>query len=334
MKIRPIAAAAAEFAGWYDVYRRARLVEYPQGPTWLQRELAVIYEPTRWFDSRLWVAESDGAVVGAAGMTLPLSDNLERADVDVSVVPEAWRRGIGSALLDEAVVAARAAGRRILMSWLEGPTGLDTTAATAFAAAHGFTPRLQEIARAQRAPFDLETAAALEEDARRRASAYRIVQWRDRAPDDLVDELARLNQRMSTDAPVGELDFAEEAWDADRVRSAESRRARMGRQSFATAALAADGTMAGVTDVVVATDSDATAFQDLTIVDPRHRGHRLGLLMKAANLRLVLGDRPGIESIWTWNAESNRFMIGVNELLGYRVEGWSSGYQLDLPDAT
>lgn len=332
MKIRPIGVAAPEFAGWYDVYRRAFLEEYPDGPIWLQREKAVIHEPTRWFDEYLWVAEDNGVVVGAATMSLPLTDNLERADVAVYVAPEVRRNGIGSALIDEVIQAARSAQRRVLMSWLEGPIEHDTTSATVFATAHGFTERLREIARVQRTPYDLGAAAALEADASIHAGDYRIVQWRDSAPGDHAEELARLNQRMSTDAPIGDLDYAEEVWDVERIRTAERRAARMGRQEFTTAAIASDGTMAGVTKLAVAADSDATAFQDLTIVDPRHRGHRLGLLMKAANLRLLLADRPGVRSIWTWNAATNTFMIGVNKLLGYRIEGWSAGYQVELGD--
>jgi hypothetical protein len=85
-----------------------------------------------------------------------------------------------------------------------------------------------------------------------------------------------------------------------------------------------------MTTIVIAVDSDDTAFQDTTIVDPVHRGHRLGLLLKAANVRAVLAERPGVRAVWTWNAETNTQMIAINETLGYRVEAWSAGYQRDL----
>ncbi|HEU0041201.1 MAG TPA: hypothetical protein VFQ15_02510, partial [Jiangellaceae bacterium] len=72
---------------------------------------------------------------------------------------------------------------------------------------------------------------------------------------------------------------------------------------------------------------DECAFQDTTIVDPAHRGHRLGLLLKAANFRSLIHDRPGVQAVWTWNADSNSQMISINETLGYRPEGWSAAYQ-------
>ena len=56
----------------------------------------------------------------------------------------------------------------------------------------------------------------------------------------------------------------------------------------------------------------------------RHRGHRLGLLLKAEMNLWLREAEPQLETIDTWNAESNDHMIGVNELLGYRVLGASS----------
>ena len=66
------------------------------------------------------------------------------------------------------------------------------------------------------------------------------------------------------------------------------------------------------------------AWQFLTVVDPAHRGHRLGLAVKLANLRYALGHEPALRAIDTWNAAANRHMIAINEALGFRpVDVWS-----------
>lgn len=91
--------------------------------------------------------------------------------------------------------------------------------------------------------------------------------------------------------------------------------------------MAPDGSMAGLTTVAVPLDSDADAFQGTTVVDPAHRGRRLGLLLKAANFAAVYDARPGVQQIWTWNAESNTHMININEIMGYQVQGWEKIYQ-------
>jgi RimJ/RimL family protein N-acetyltransferase len=52
-----------------------------------------------------------------------------------------------------------------------------------------------------------------------------------------------------------------------------------------------------------------------------HRGHRLGLLVKTAMVEWLRAAEPTVDRIQTWNAESNRFMIAVNEALGYTILG-------------
>ena len=61
-----------------------------------------------------------------------------------------------------------------------------------------------------------------------------------------------------------------------------------------------------------------------------HRGHKLGLLLKT-DMNLWLREvQPQLVEISTWNAESNDFMIGVNEAIGYRVMGRELEFQKSL----
>src|SRR5690606_3270613 len=176
--------------------------------------------------------------------------------------------------------------------------------------------------RVQRAPFQLGRLAELEQEALPRSAGYRLESWRHRVPPEHLAGYARLAGRMSTDAPLGDLDYEPEVWDPARVLATEQRRARMDREWWCTVAVAPDGSLAGMTEIMAARKNNRDAYQGDTIVDRDHRGHRLGLLLKVANLRALLADRPDVSSIWTWNAESNRFMISVNEKLGYVKAGW------------
>ena len=56
-----------------------------------------------------------------------------------------------------------------------------------------------------------------------------------------------------------------------------------------------------------------------TAVARAHRGHRLGLLLKIDMMRWLAEAEPQLEVIETWNNADNRFMINVNEALGYRL---------------
>lgn len=48
-----------------------------------------------------------------------------------------------------------------------------------------------------------------------------------------------------------------------------------------------------------------------------HRGHRLGMLLKIANIQHLQERHPGHPQITTFNAEENRFMLDVNEAVGF-----------------
>ena len=50
-----------------------------------------------------------------------------------------------------------------------------------------------------------------------------------------------------------------------------------------------------------------------------HRGHRLGPLMKIADLLWLHEREPHIDRIITWNATSNAHMPPINEAMGFTL---------------
>ncbi len=58
-----------------------------------------------------------------------------------------------------------------------------------------------------------------------------------------------------------------------------------------------------------------------TIVHPEHRGHRLGLAVKLANLEALAEEAPAVRRIVTGNAAVNAPMIAVNDMMGFEVAG-------------
>ncbi|HTU06644.1 MAG TPA: GNAT family N-acetyltransferase, partial [Trebonia sp.] len=91
---------------------------------------------------------------------------------------------------------------------------------------------------------------------------------------------------------------------------------------------------AGLTQVYIDPGVPSWGYQGLTAVTRPHRGHRLGLLVKAAMLDWLAEAEPALERIQTGNAASNAFMIEVNETLGYRLlePAWQL-YQLPVTEA-
>ena len=151
-----------------------------------------------------------------------------------------------------------------------------------------------------------------------RAAAYRIVTFDTVCPDAHLESFGRLLGMLIAEIPLGELDLADSEWPPERLRGAERRWLDIGRHVLTALAIAPDGSVAGSSDVRV-NDADPTHGQvGITLVDPAHRGHRLGLALKVATHDLVLAGFSECASVDTCNAEVNTHMNAVNEALGYR----------------
>jgi hypothetical protein len=70
--------------------------------------------------------------------------------------------------------------------------------------------------------------------------------------------------------------------------------------------------------------------QEDTLVLREHRGHRLGMLLKLANLQFLERVHPGHPAIVTFNAEENRPMLSVNEHVGFVPVGYEAVWKRTL----
>ena len=136
---------------------------------------------------------------------------------------------------------------------------------------------------------------------------------------------------MSTDPPLGDMTWEPEVWDAARWRDGERRSCAKGYRAVGSAAVhLPTGRAVGYSDIGVSRRWPQVGYQWATIVESAHRGHRLGALLKAANLQLLISELPDTRLVNTWNAAVNTHMISVNETLGFRpVERWTE-WQLEL----
>lgn len=259
---------------------------------------------------------------GLARIELPAHDNPHLAVVDVLVAPGQRRRGTGRALWLAAADLARADGRRTLLA--EARVG--GTAEALFASV-GAEPELEEVQRLQRLrELDPVRVEELRQTAARAARGYRLDSWTGPTPPSLQAAVAGLQHTLN-DAPMGGLDHDGERWDADRLAVRDAAVVAAGLRMHTVVALSAHGEPAGFTDVAVAEDG-AFAWQWGTGVVPAHRGHRLGLLLKATMVERLRALEPALEVVTTWNATSNAHMVAVNDALGYvavdRVREWQA----------
>jgi len=321
---------------WHVVDDGTRSGDVPADP--LSEVLPRVHQkPESGEQTELWVGTVGGEPVACGELMLPMLDNEANATLEVRVLAEHRRRGYGTALLNHLLERARADGRHRIYGEISEPIdeAAEPTPGVAFARAKGARPVLFEIRRVlDLRTLDDDELARLGEEARKRAAGYSLVQWVDRTPDDVIDDIALLKGRMSVDVPLEEMQWDAEAYDASRVRALEEEIAKRRRRVVVTAARHDEsGRLAGYTDIGVNVDHPRVAYQWDTIVLGPHRGHRLGMLMKLANLELLRRTIPGVEIINTWNAGVNEHMIAVNEAMGFRPAERERQWQLDLMEA-
>ncbi|MBO0818300.1 MAG: GNAT family N-acetyltransferase, partial [Actinobacteria bacterium] len=189
---------------------------------------------------------------------------------------------------------------------------------TAFARAVGATQRFTGVFWALR-PRSLPAGrlAALRERAASAAAGYSLVSWEGPVAEDRLVEVAALFD-VEDDAPRPE-GQAPPGWDPARVRAADQRAAEQGLRFYTVAAADRTGRLVAITQLGVDPLDAGSAFQELTAVARPHRGHRLGLLIKAAMLELLAAHEPQLTQIVTLTAEDNEHMNAINTELGFEI---------------
>lgn len=289
-----------------------------------------------WEPKRLLVARVDGRIVARAVFEIE-PEETPTAWLSVEVLSSHRRQGIGAALFDRLASMCESSGRTILQAYvpqkvhdgpsITAPTGFGSVPrdsdSTRFLLARGFV--LEQVERMSRLdlPATLPTVVA---------DGYHVVSWTGRTPPEHLESIAALRTGMQTDAPVAGLEPDRTPWTAERVSEDDDNLEASPRLALTSLAVhTASGAAAGFTELSVPDSLDRPVGQGDTIVLRAHRGHRLGMLLKVANLRYLAAVAPGHPSVTTFNAEENRPMLSVNEELGFVPWGYEGAWKASPP---
>lgn len=314
-------------AEWHAVLQAVEQDDWPDRTGYGLRDVRA-YARHRGTSRRivqLAAGERGGRVVGVGVMEVPLRDNLHSVDVTVAVHPEHRRLGAGSAIVTSMAELAAAEGRRSLNSIVDVPVAVaETHPSSSFARSVGFEATLPGNSRYLKVPLDPGRAHELRAVVRgaRDADGYRTLTWVAPWPTEFVEDHCELQRRMSTDEPPGDEDKEEEMWDGARIREEdELLEARGVWKLTAVAQHIGTGRLVAYSELLMSPDAPTEAWQLATIVHPEHRGHRLGLAVKLANVEALAEEAPAVRRIVTGNAARNAPMIAVNDMMGFEVVG-------------
>lgn len=329
-------ADAADFAAAVDIAMTVEAEGYSTDDLRLSAAESLPWWQDPSSPRRLFGVRVDGRLVARA-MYDRLVTDPDNAWAMVQVLAPFRNRGIGTALADAIEGHVRAEGRSKILVYavspdapgerVDSPTGFGSVPAgnteVRFLRERGY--ELQQVERASRLalPVDLEIPDP--------GADYRLHYWIDATPPEWREDMANLYTRMSTDAPTAGLEEPEDVYTVERILAMEEAHALSPRSEL-TAAVehVPSGRLAGFTALSVPAEPDRAVHQDDTLVLREHRGHRLGMLLKIANLVHLQRERPGHPSVVTFNAEENRYMLDVNEAVGFVPMGYEGAWRKDL----
>jgi len=149
-------------------------------------------------------------------------------------------------------------------------------------------------------------------------SEYEIRSFVGPVPAELRPTYVDVRNLLAVEAPHGELEIEIGQDTVADFDALEDERIRSGRTAV-TALAVQDGTVVAYADASVPGGEFRHVDQYGTLVHPDHRGHRLGMAVKCAQLRALVEAFPDRHHIQTSNAEVNAQMVAINVALGFEI---------------
>lgn len=289
---------------------------------------------------------SEADVLGVATIDLPMADNRRLADFSIVVRSGRRREGIGTALHAAALKVAEEYERSTIQVWTWAPlripegahqlpaeTGVGAVDADSpeskFLTGHGYVlGQVERLSRLQ-LPGVEELYSRRDEALSGKLADYEIITILGSTPVRFLAGAAALTRVMVADVPTGEMDVEDEVWDEERLVASDVQVETAGRDQLQTFVRhVPSGELAGFTRLFRDRRYPEVAHQWETLVVGEHRGHGLGLLMKAVNHAAVAEFWPEVTRLITGNASENTHMLAINIAMGYEPYAGAGFWEL------
>ena len=295
-------------------------------------------ESSEYWENSFYLAidepvEGGEMAVGFAVINLPLKENLDQVWAFWTVHPAYRGRGIGTALLEQVIrPALRESSRSVVATYGLVPADGDADDPSAppnrLAARLGIERKTMSICRT----LDLHPSAQLLEELEAKAAekleGYQVLVWEGDIPEEHLAGYGQLLRQLDLDDPDEDFENEPADYTPERLRHQEERLRARGMRTIIAVAQAPSGELVGNSVIEWhAGEGTTLAFQENTLVMPKHRGHRLGLALKVAAHQALARRAPHLRRIVTWNSHVNPWMIAINEQLGYEVACREIAYQ-------
>jgi GNAT superfamily N-acetyltransferase len=309
-------------------FGREWMPDDPPTPLEVIEQLYRTKPESRW--SVHFAARDDhDAIVGLASTGYDATEitNRHLRWSELYVHPEHRRRGLGRELLRRlAAAVADQGGDIVLMAQTTDRIPAGDAFASAVGASAGLVSKMNQLVLAE------VDRAKVAEWASVRPVGYRLERLDGPTPDRFLPTWIQAAEGMN-DAPRGDLAMEDEHLTAEQIREWNEWERALGIERWLILAVhEATGEGAGFTAVTYDPKVEHQIWQQGTAVTRAHRGHGLGLWMKATMLRRILDERPRARVIRTGNANANAQMLAINTTLGFRQAASTTLWQVPAAD--
>jgi GNAT superfamily N-acetyltransferase len=322
-------ADAAEMVAFQDVYERAERAEFPDADVYTLEDAVSILSraPLGWL-YRGYAAFEAGRMVGEGLIMGSTTDNLRTATLWVWVAPEDQGRGVGRAVCEHLIEVCRRMGRDVLQTSAKYPAARrDDHPYRRFAESLGFVLANTEVERRLALPVPTGRLDDLAVQSAPYHQAYELRVIIGPIPAELAASYCDVQNRLGIDAPSGDLVVEVRKRTPEILADQDVEILEQGRTRVSAVAIDATGTVVALTSCTATPPGQPGVTQMATIVRPDHRGHRLGMAVKVAQIRTVQTSFPDKSYITTTNAETNAQMVAINEALGFEQRALEGEFQ-------
>ena len=271
------------------------------------------------FGQTLAATAPDGAVLGIGLYGGELERNLDLAWINLFVPEAARQQGADLALMARARELAVADGRSRISVQLSAAIRPEAFAAQLGGRDLGIV--LAAILDLGLIDHDQYAAWAAPSGPN---AGYELVRWSDRCPDTLAQSYCAAQDAMH-DQPASEFAYEFTRTEVEQMRADEAHLTRYGAEHHVLAALDGAGHVVAFTGFVRYPDEPEAVDIWSTGVARDHRGHGLGLRLKAAAGLWMRELDPAARWVWTANHDGNAPMLRINQALGYQpAQRWYS----------
>ena len=265
---------------------------------------------------------------GIAARNLKDTDNPHIRWSEIAVKPEHRRLRLGRALFARVLGSFDGQGDDLT---LISETTDRVPSGEAFANAIGAKPGLPMKIN----QLDLRTVdrTKVAEWSRAAPKGYRLERIDDTVPEQFVKAYIQASEGIN-DMPRGDIAFNDWKLTEVQIRQRESFFKQAGLTWWLLLAIDEQtGEGVGFTEVEFNPLDPHAIQQEGTAVVAAHRGHNIGLWLKAVMLERILAERPDSSFIRTGNANVNAQMLAINAKLGFTYAWQSTLWQLPIADA-